>query len=320
MLRAAWYLRLGAAASSRATSSGLNTTGSRRGSRANTISSVTSPLRRVTLKKKRSAVMAAFTPRLSGSCRAPLDLCLPRVSNGWDRDLKQSVDGAPVHQIGADEAGEGGRSGDGTLPGMSEPQQQERDERNRDLDADGVLGGAEEAGDLQGLLDPAEEQLDLPALLVKIGNLLGRRVKVVGEDAQFLAGLGQYPDLAHGILHRVLSAASLARWQEPDAVGQDGAAGRQRQLLDHLERRVALDPGDDAALRLIQFGPPRVVIVAEIKDVGGTSQDRHGVGGGDVVDVGRADCGIDRPLGIGIVDDVQLGAAGVGGKARPVSA
>jgi hypothetical protein len=61
MLRAAWYLRLAAAANSRVTSSGLNTTGGRRGSRANTISSVTSLLRSVTLKKKRTAVMVAFT-------------------------------------------------------------------------------------------------------------------------------------------------------------------------------------------------------------------------------------------------------------------
>ena len=44
--------------------------------------------------------------------------------------------------------------------------------------------------DFQRLLDPAEEQLDLPAALVELGDLLGGGVEVVGEDAQRLAGLG----------------------------------------------------------------------------------------------------------------------------------
>jgi hypothetical protein len=44
-----------------------------------------------------------------------------------------------------------------------QPQQQERDQRDGDLNAHRILGGPDEALDLQALLDPAEEQLDLPA-------------------------------------------------------------------------------------------------------------------------------------------------------------
>ncbi len=67
-----------------------------------------------------------------------------------------------MHEGGADEASEGERAGDRRLGGLSQAEQQEGDEGGRDLDADGILGGAEKAGDLEGLLNPAKEQLNLP--------------------------------------------------------------------------------------------------------------------------------------------------------------
>ena len=57
---AAWYFSPGAAASSRATSSKLNTTGRRRGSRTKLIFAVISGRPTVTEKKKRSAVILVF--------------------------------------------------------------------------------------------------------------------------------------------------------------------------------------------------------------------------------------------------------------------
>ncbi len=50
---------------------------------------------------------------------------------------------------------------------LGHTQEQEGDEDDGDLDAYGVLGGAEEMADFQGLLDPAEEQFDRPASLVR---------------------------------------------------------------------------------------------------------------------------------------------------------
>ena len=58
--------------------------------------------------------------------------------------------------------------------GVSHPvevQEDEGDEGDEDLDFDGILGAAEEGFDLQVLLDPLEEELDLPALLVERGDL-----------------------------------------------------------------------------------------------------------------------------------------------------
>ena len=65
-----------------------------------------------------------------------------------------------MHQIGADEAGEGERAFDGVLSGLGETQQHEGDQRHGDLEAHGVLAGADEVADVQRLLDPAEEQLN----------------------------------------------------------------------------------------------------------------------------------------------------------------
>jgi hypothetical protein len=45
------------------------------------------------------------------------------------------------------------------------------------LDAHGVLRGAQELGDFEDLLDPAEEQLDGPAALVEVGDFLGAGIE-----------------------------------------------------------------------------------------------------------------------------------------------
>ena len=54
---------------------------------------------------------------------------------------------------------------------------------------DGVFGCSEERLDAQVLLDPFEEQFDLPATFVKLGNGEGVEGKIVGEEYQPFAGL-----------------------------------------------------------------------------------------------------------------------------------
>jgi len=46
----------------------------------------------------------------------------------------------------------------------------------------GVLGVADEGLDLQILLDAAEEDVNLPALLVDVGEGLGRQPQMVREE------------------------------------------------------------------------------------------------------------------------------------------
>jgi hypothetical protein len=63
------------------------------------------------------------------------------------------------------------------------------DEGDPDLTEDGIGGIAEEALDLEVLLDPFEEQLDLPSTAVDLGDG-GRGERLgVGEEDIVLAGL-----------------------------------------------------------------------------------------------------------------------------------
>ena len=52
-----------------------------------------------------------------------------------------------------------------------------------------VLARAQKSFDAQVLLDPLEEQLDLPAILVQSGNGQGWQTSVVGQEHQRLARL-----------------------------------------------------------------------------------------------------------------------------------
>ncbi len=54
----------------------------------------------------------------------------------------------------------------------------------------GIFRVADEGLDLQILLDEAEENLDLPAFLVDVGDGLGRQLEVVGEKNIAPAGGG----------------------------------------------------------------------------------------------------------------------------------
>ena len=69
--------------------------------------------------------------------------------------MEQITDRSPEHEVGADQSGEDDRARNGFLCGLGKAQQEEGDEGDGNLDADGILGGADKAGDLKGLLDPS---------------------------------------------------------------------------------------------------------------------------------------------------------------------
>jgi len=54
----------------------------------------------------------------------------------------------------------------------------------------GILAGAEKRFDTKVLLDPFEEQFDLPAALVKVRDAQGRKFEMVGQEDQILPGFG----------------------------------------------------------------------------------------------------------------------------------
>jgi hypothetical protein len=100
--------------------------------------------------------------RLSGLVLVPLECQLNRVEIGWRFGFEKTIQATAMHQIGADQSGEDERAVDGLLCCLRETEQQKRDQRDGDLDAHGIFGGAEKAANFEGLPYPTEEQLDRP--------------------------------------------------------------------------------------------------------------------------------------------------------------
>src|SRR3984957_8001466 len=128
--------------------------------------------------------MVASRARLSGSSEGQAKLELLRVERRGRRGISESSGVFSVHEIGAHESNEFeeavGFSGD-LLQGA---QKKKGDQSDGDLDAHGVFRPSNEPGDLERLFHHAEEQLDPPATLVQIRNLLSGRVEIVGHEAQ----------------------------------------------------------------------------------------------------------------------------------------
>src|ERR1700681_3293591 len=64
-----------------------------------------------------------------------------------------------------------------------ETQEQVGDHRSDDLQTNGVVVLAHELAEVEMLLDPAEQQLDLPAALVERRNLDRRAFEIVGDES-----------------------------------------------------------------------------------------------------------------------------------------
>ncbi|MNL16316.1 hypothetical protein D3C87_1373510 [compost metagenome] len=147
---------------------------------------------------------------------------------------------------------------------------------------------------------------------------MGRRIEIAGDDADDLASGDPDHDLADRIDIRIGLAIADPAIEMAYPVGQDVAALGHRAALDWMKRGIGFEARDDAAALRLQGGPPGKIVVAEVEDIGGSGFDGHGLGGGDVVDIGGGDDGIDGCGLVGIVDDMDLTGAAVCGKAGPV--
>ena len=118
---------------------------------------------------------------------------------GWIEGFAEGVDWSFVHDVESDEAGEGEGLFDGFLCCLSHSEEDVADQGDEELCAHAVFGGCEEVADLEVLLDPFEEQLDLPALFVEFCDVFGGGVEIVGQDPDLLAGGEAHDDLAHRV-------------------------------------------------------------------------------------------------------------------------
>src|SRR5258708_2425017 len=118
-----------------------------------------------------------------------------------------------MHEICTDQPGEGERAFHDLVGVVRQTQQDESNEGYRDLNTDGILGGPEEVADFQGLFDTSKEQLDGPSTLVQVGDFLCADGQIIGEDAQYLAGLDYDLDFAHPARHRIVPGSGEPFWK-----------------------------------------------------------------------------------------------------------
>src|SRR5262245_53876998 len=89
-------------------------------------------------------VILRLEPLLSGSCCCPVDLKLSWVVWRFWRWGVELIEASAMHEICADEAGEGEDAADRLGGLLCDAQQEVGDKGDGDLDAHGVLGAAEE--------------------------------------------------------------------------------------------------------------------------------------------------------------------------------
>ncbi len=160
-------------------------------------------------------------------------------------------------------------------------------ERDPDLCLHRALAGAAEGLEPEVLLDPLEEQLDLPARLVDLRYHDGVELEVVGEEDQRLSGFGIH--VSDAPQSRLVQALDL------QAVEPDGLVDPQSDRLVHnpgfpdIEAHVRLRPYDEECVGGGDAGEALEVEVPSIHHVEGPHFEGDPIQGVHVVDFGPGD-------------------------------
>ena len=186
------------------------------------------------------------------------------------------------------------------------------DDSDMYLNADCIFGFSPEAFDLKVLLDPLEEQLNLPPVFVKQGNVLRTKeevVRVVYETAMEFRSIIDNPSDDSRVLLLVLSL------RETDALVFEHVAcsGKDTFSIDNLVCWLALFPDNEECaegMNLIKSGEVKVASVKHIARQRLVGEPVHGV---DIMDLCVSDSVEYRNLrgdvNLGVDSDARLGAA-----------
>ncbi len=142
--------------------------------------------------------------------------------------------------------------------------QQRHNDSCPNLIHDGVFVGADEAFDLQILLESLEEQFNLPALLVEYSNLLRRQLQVVGQKVKPAIIVCVMP-LDH------TECEPLTRFASLFAVGLHLVVAvvltlASDALLQWRRDGVVFDTSDKSCSAASQSGKEFVIVVTAIHD------------------------------------------------------
>ncbi len=176
------------------------------------------------------------------------------------------------------------------------------DDGDVDLYPYGILAVAPETFDAEMLLDPFEEKLDLPAVTVQQGDVLCRKVEVVGvvhEGTSEVSGVIDNPAQYSMVVARV------ALPHESDGLVKEHTILPVKHILsvENLEFGIPFLPDDKECAAEMDSEEPCEVEVATVEDIAGVGFVFNPVHCLAVVDFGIGDSVEYRYLG----DDVDLG-------------
>ncbi len=134
-----------------------------------------------------------------------------------------------------------------------------------DLRLDGVLAVAQKLLDAQVLLDPFEEQLDLPAAFVQSCNGQGRQACVVGQEDQSFLGFGVFESNTPQMLGVVLGG--IVPIQRNGLIADDAAAPVHLGRVNPPGVHIAFGSGDKESAGLMHLEQASKVQVTPIHDV-----------------------------------------------------
>ena len=136
---------------------------------------------------------------------------------------------------------------------------------NPDLRLHGVGTGAEEVADAQVAFDPAEEECDLPAQAVNLGDSPSRDVEMVGQENQVAASFGI--EVTHFAQRpgKIFARGRKRRFAHLVAAHSAGMVHRKRTLAG--ETQVVLGAGDEKGSRCGDVSETRKVHVSAIHDI-----------------------------------------------------
>jgi hypothetical protein len=166
---------------------------------------------------------------------------------------------------------------------------------NPDLRFHRVLALAEETLDSQMLLDPFEEQLELPALAIECRDQRRAEREIVGQKHHALAGLG----LSHHDTTQYGGVVGLRvePGEHTGLIAQD-VRGYPIHVLGvaSLELHVALRTGNEERLRLRDGKQARKVDVAAVEEIERTGLEIDQIERVDIVQLAVAEAGEARGM------------------------
>ncbi len=138
-----------------------------------------------------------------------------------------------------------------------------------------VLTSSQKSLYTQVLLDPLEEQLNLPTAFVKLSNGQGRQSLVVGQKHRRLARCRAF-EFHPAQMFRVVSSDVKA--VQFDALIADDTAGSACCTRVHMSGvHAALGAGNKKSTALVKFEQPSKIQIAPVHDVEGVRFERQDV-------------------------------------------